>query len=263
MKIALYSDLHLEQLPAGWQPPALDVDVVILAGDIGSHTHGIEWAAETFLTKPVPPTVLYVAGNCEYRHADLYGLPRDLRQTAAWLGVSFLDNNVIEIAGVRFLGTTLWSNFCLDGDNEAMARSIQAAHDCLSDYSSIRKHEGRAFGVIEPRDTIALHHEAAAWLARELAKPFKGKTVVITHFAPHRGCVAVEDKGKVLTPYFTVDMEPLMSRHRIDLWAFGHTHYNVDFVAEYGCRVVSNQRGYPSQLRSTTNDFWPELVIEL
>ena len=39
MRCALYSDLHLEI--KGWVPPLLDVDVVILAGDIGSHTHGL------------------------------------------------------------------------------------------------------------------------------------------------------------------------------------------------------------------------------
>jgi hypothetical protein len=29
-----------------WQPPALDVDAVILAGDIDVLTHGIWWAAK-------------------------------------------------------------------------------------------------------------------------------------------------------------------------------------------------------------------------
>ena len=46
MRFALYSDLHLEH--ASWNPPRLDVDVVILAGDIDRHTRGIEWAAKTF-----------------------------------------------------------------------------------------------------------------------------------------------------------------------------------------------------------------------
>lgn len=34
MKIALYSDLNLECLAEPWQPPILDADIVILAGDI-------------------------------------------------------------------------------------------------------------------------------------------------------------------------------------------------------------------------------------
>jgi len=66
-----------------------------------------------------------------------------------------------------------------------------------------------------------------------------------------------------VTPYFTTDMAPLMERHPIDLWVFGHTHYNVDFVAEGGCRVVSNQRGYPRDVALRDNGFRPGMVIEL
>lgn len=43
MRIALYSDLHLEI--EAWTPPETDVEVVILAGDIHSHTKGLSWAA--------------------------------------------------------------------------------------------------------------------------------------------------------------------------------------------------------------------------
>lgn len=58
MRFALYSDLHLEI--KAWEPPDLDVDLVILAGDIGSHTRGLTWAAGTF-RQPV----IYIAGNHE------------------------------------------------------------------------------------------------------------------------------------------------------------------------------------------------------
>lgn len=44
---------------------------------------------------------------------------------------------------------------------------------------------------------------------------------------------------------------------------FGHTHHNVDFVAENGCWVVSNQRGYPRDAMLKDNGFRPGLVIEL
>ena len=49
----------------------------------------------------------------------------------------------------------------------------------------------------------------------------------------------------------------------IDLWVFGHTHHNVDFVAENGCWVVSNQHGYPRDAMLKDNGFRPGLVIEL
>lgn len=258
MKLALYSDLHLEMMPSAWRPPQIETDVVILAGDIGTHTHGIRWAAETFLSRSPAPQVIYVAGNHEYDGAQLPGLTQEMRQVAARLGVTFLDNNTLEWEGVRFLGTTLWSDYQLYG-SELAVRSLQEARYAISDYSTIRK-RGR---LIEPRDTVVLHQKASAWLTKELTKPFPGKTVVITHFAPHRGCVATQHEGDLLTPYFTTDMAPLIQRHRIDLWVFGHTHHNVDFGAENGCRVVSNQRGYPRDVALGDNGFRVGLVIEV
>lgn len=262
MRIALYSDLHLEMVThrrgtLAWEPPALDVDVVILAGDIGSHTHGIEWAATEFRRWPASPEIIYVVGNHEYYGAHIPELTAKMRNTAKCFGVHFLEKDVIEIAGVRFLGTTLWSDFKLYGSDERMVNSIHAARNYISDYSTIF---GSNRGFIEPRDTIQLHAVAREFLERELARPFDGETVVVTHFAPHRGCVEARFDGGSLTPYFTVDMVPLMEKHHIAVWAFGHTHGNVDFVAEGGCRVISNQRGYPHE---QSPGFRNDLVIEV
>ena len=67
MKIALYSDLHLELYPEEdtWEPPVLDADLVILAGDIDAGIHGIEWAARTFRQQQRRPEIIYVPGNHE------------------------------------------------------------------------------------------------------------------------------------------------------------------------------------------------------
>ena len=251
MKLALYSDLHLEFLSNRWEPPALDVDVVILAGDIDKHAHGIEWAAEMFPDMPV----IYVVGNHEFYGANI-NVISEIRKTAVRLGIHFLENDVIEIEGVRFLGTTLWSDFALYGNSD---NAMRVAQRDINDYSVIRKQGG----LINPEDTAALYHTAAAWLDNELSKSFHGKTVVVTHFAPHRGCVAAEFVGGALTPYFTADMVPLMAKHKIDLWAFGHTHGNVDFESESGCRIISNQRGYPNEFGKSGNGFLENLVIEV
>lgn len=262
MRIALYSDMHLEMIAhrkgtLAWEPPVLDVDVVILAGDIGSHIHGIEWAATAFRKWPTSPQIIYVVGNHEYYGAHIHGLTAEMRKVAVKLGIHLLENNVIEIAGVRFLGTTLWSDFQLYGSDEGAINSTQAARNYISDYSTIYDADQK---FIEPRDTIKLHGAARAFLERELARSFDGKTVVVTHFAPHRGCVEARFDGGSLTPYFTVDMGPLMEEHQPALWVFGHTHHNVDFVAEGGCRVISNQLGYPHE---RSPGFRDDLVIEV
>lgn len=254
MKIALYSDLHLET--GSWEPPTLEVDAVILAGDIGSHTRGMTWAANAFCRDGVSPPKLYVAGNHEYYDAHL-GLLNEMQKPVwAHSGVTFLERRCVELLGVRFLGCTLWSGFDLHGADKAEAYMAVARRD-INDYWMIHAKGGKR---LEPRDTQKLHRTAVRWLDEELAKPFDGKTVVVTHFAPHRGCVAPEHQDSDVAPYFITDLSRLMERYKIDVWCHGHTHTNTDFVAEGGCRVVSNQRGYP---REREQGFRPDLVIEV
>ena len=260
MKIALYSDLHLELMrDQTWQPPMLDVDVVILAGDIGSHTHGIEWATKAFYQAPTSPEILYVAGNHEYYDAQL-GLLGEL-QNPRWerLGVHFQEKRTYEWPGVRILGCTLWSAFDLYGADKASAY-MNVAKNSINDYWMIYARGGKR---LEPRDTLALHRKAVGWLDTELAKPFDGKTIVATHFAPHRGCVAHQHQNSDVSPYFVTDLAWLMEKHRIDVWCHGHTHTNNDFIAENGCRVVANQRGYPQEVAAGGTGFREGLVIEL
>ena len=60
MKIRVLSDLHLEF--EDWAPPAVQADVVVLAGDIHGGTKGLAWAREEFPHTPI----VYVPGNHEY-----------------------------------------------------------------------------------------------------------------------------------------------------------------------------------------------------
>lgn len=257
MKIALYSDLHLECCPEPWQPPLLDADVVILAGDIASHTHGLKWATNAFAHWPKAPEVFYLAGNHEYYDAHL-GLLTELRKpTWEHAGVRLLEKDTAKLPGLRIVGCTLWSGFNLYGADH-MEACMNEAKRAINDYSMIRTSGGQC---LKPFDTLRLHRQSVQWLASELSKPFDGKTVVATHFAPHRQCVASKHEGSVLSPYFVTDLGRLMAAHSIDVWCHGHTHTNTDFVAENGCRVISNQRGYPGEV--TKSDFRPELVIEV
>lgn len=256
-RFALYSDLHLELMRNGlWQPPPLDVNVVILAGDIGNRAQGLAWAAETFAHWPGIPAVVYVAGNHEYYDASLSVLD-ELRQLQ-WqeTGVHFLENATLELLGVRILGCTLWSGFDLYGKDYINVSMAQAQHN-INDYWIVHDREGER---LTPQATLQFHRESVQWLDAELSKPFDGKTIVVTHFAPHRRCVAPHYEGSDLSPYFVTDLAWLMEKHRIDVWAFGHTHTNVDFVAENGCRVISNQMGYRGE---AVCDFLPELLIEV
>jgi predicted phosphohydrolase len=111
MKLHIVSYLHTEFVD--FTPLATDTDVVVLAGDIGIGLAGIEWAAGNVPDKPV----VYIPGNHEYYHHDI-SLTDDLR-AAAPNGVHVLNDDALELGGVRFLGCTLWTDFNLYGEGEA------------------------------------------------------------------------------------------------------------------------------------------------
>jgi 3',5'-cyclic AMP phosphodiesterase CpdA len=244
MRIRILSDLHLETRP--FDPPPAPADVVVLAGDIANGTAGIAWAREQF---DVP--VLYVPGNHEYYEGEFGAVQRDMAAASAQGNVTMLDCTEIRIAGTRFLGCALWTDFTLEpgAGREAV---IEQSRKFNPDYRLIRFGE-RAFS---PEDGIALCVAHKAWLAQKLAEAFDGDTVVITHFAPHRGSIAPAFAGHPSNPGFIVPMDGLMGSAR--LWIHGHTHTAFDYDAG-GTRIVCNPRGYPEE----STGFDPQRVISL
>lgn len=69
MKIQLLNDLHIEF--SGFDIPATDVDVIVLAGDIGVGFNGLEWIEQQCVEKPV----IYVPGNHEFYRHDFFKDP--------------------------------------------------------------------------------------------------------------------------------------------------------------------------------------------
>lgn len=102
MRIHLLSDLHHEFSPFSPQVP--DADVVILAGDIDVKTRGVAWAKQAF-----SGPVLYVPGNHEYYGGHLSYTLQKMRM-AQDDRVRVLDRDEVIIAGVRFLGATMWTD---------------------------------------------------------------------------------------------------------------------------------------------------------
>src|SRR5688572_13971015 len=111
------SDLHLETHPAYRPRPAPGADFLVLAGDIGSYQQGTSLTDDDFGLARVSPRhgwpvpVLYVPGNHEYDNLDFDQTRERLRTTCERLGITWLEREELVLQGVRFLGTTLWSDF--------------------------------------------------------------------------------------------------------------------------------------------------------
>lgn len=239
MRLWVLSDLHLEHFDEGRELPEAETDAVVLAGDIHLGTRGLAWAAERFPEVPV----LYVPGNHEFYGSHMAALRRALREEARRLGIRLLDNAAVIIGDVRFLGTTLWTDFALyDDDPELDAGFIrERAQWRMPDFQIIEQPEGERF---TPEASQALHRQARDWLETELARPFAGRTVVISHHAPLAECIPPRYRGDALSPAFASDLEALMGR--MALWIHGHVHEPVDLTRR-GTRVFANPGGYPGE----------------
>ncbi len=244
MRIRIYSDLHLEFAP--FVPPPSDADVIVLAGDIDNGAAGIEWAGETF-GKPV----LYLAGNHEYYEGEFEAVQEAMGAAARKRSVELLDCSEAVLDGVRFLGCTLWTDYSLASQEERPA-VIESARKLNPDYQLIR-YGSRAFA---PEDAIALCSRHRAWLVAALAAHFSGKTVVITHFAPHPLSIAPAFVGHRANPGFVLDLEETMGGAA--LWIHGHTHTFFDYRAG-GARVICNPRGYPGE----ATGFRRDLIVDI
>ncbi len=244
MRIRIYSDLHLEFAP--FAPPASDADVIVLAGDIDNGAAGIGWAREIF-----GEPVLYLAGNHEYYEGEFDVVQEAMGAAARKSSVELLDCSGVVLDGVRFLGCTLWTDYSLAPQKERAA-VIESARKLNPDYQLIRC-GSRAFA---PEDAIALCARHRAWLAAALAAPFPGKTVAITHFAPHPRSIAPAYVGHRANPGFVLDLEAIMDS--ATLWIHGHTHTFFDYRVR-GTRVICNPRGYPGE----ATGFRPGLTVEI
>lgn len=230
MRIQVYSDLHREF--SEFLPSSIDADLVILAGDIHTKCRGVAWANETF---SVP--VIYVCGNHEFYGGHIDRTLQKMKEAAA-PNVHILENQEFIWQQTRFLGTTAWTDFSSTGD---VVAASNMAWQWMNDFRVIRA--DASYRRLRPDDLVTRNHVARAWLSEELAKPFDGKTVVITHHSPTPS-VAGDKNEEHLVAAYTNHWPELIER--ADLWVFGHTHRAIDVLLA-GCRVISNPRGYPGE----------------
>lgn len=277
MRIQLLSDLHLERYPDFQPQIAEGVDVLVLAGDIGSYQAGSLLRDEDFgLARFSPlgegrrwPRVLFLPGNHEFDGLELAPAYARLKTTCERLGITWLDREVITLGDVRFVGTTLWSDFeALAGAESSITKQMQArdkAYRAANYY--LRKNTAILNGepmLAEAMRDLAL--DCQAWLREALAQPFDGSTVAVTHFAPS---LRSADPRYGLTPGtagFCNALDDLLPQAQ--LWIHGHLHCNNDYTVSgevegrpYACRVVANPLGYRSKGEQET--FLKTFVIDL
>ncbi len=253
MKLLILSDIHLEF--DEFVVPTTDADVVVLAGDIHHRTRGVRWARDAFGELPV----VYVPGNHEFYGASTPRLLGKMRRAAAGSNVHVLQDEAVTLAGVRFLGCTLWTDFALHGDRSHRQTSMRICGQLMNDYRCIRRSRGRR--ELRPSDTWDMHSRSVHWLREQLSAPSESgdPTVVVTHHAPSLQSVPQELQDDPVSSAFASDLDGLVSDSGAPLWIHGHLHRSHSYRLG-DTEVVCNARGYPSE---PANGFDPGLVFEV
>lgn len=257
MKIWLLSDIHLDH--AAWSPPTVpDADVAVIAGDVKQGAiSAMEWIRyDLGFTGPV----VYVLGNHEFYGSSLERECALARDYAAVSGIHLLDDGEVVIDGVRFVGSTLWSDFDVfaRGDQRTREEHMAVAQAWINDFKLISERDF-SFERFTPRIARAQHQASRAYLDGALAVSHAGPTVVVSHHAPSPHSIAADYKDSRLTPAFVSNLELLIQRHQPAAWLHGHVHDSFDYRVG-GTRVVCNPRGYGDENRRR---FDPALVVEV
>ena len=159
-RLWILSDLHLDAVPypEAFRPPRPVFDILVVAGDVwqGSSAQALEIVAGLAGGKPA----VFVMGNHEPWHRELHQERAAARRTAARQGVVMLDDGEAELAGVRFIGGTLWADGQLGG---------QDATPGMTTGEQVRIAHAGGARLITVGDAAALHRACAAERNRKAA----------------------------------------------------------------------------------------------
>lgn len=252
MKIWLFSDLHLEVADLR-QPLAIpDADVCVVAGDLcRAPANGVHWLAEK-IAHAMP--CVYVAGNHEfYKNSIREGLEDGRAAAARFANVYFLENDSVDIDGVRFLGATLWTDYRIEGNPKV---AMFHARERMNDYRQIAA-QRNPWQRFLPRDAYRMHQVSRRFIETAL-KSTPIPTVVVTHHLPHAGSIPARFKGDLLNAAYASDLSQLIKEGRPALWIHGHTHDSADYHVGR-TRIMCNPRGYEDE----NGRFDPAIVVPM
>lgn len=241
MLLRIVSDLHNDHAIALIPPLETDMDsILVLAGDIcefkkpSSFSTFFESVANRF------KKILYVPGNHEYYGASLNtgieSFKKRLKLDIPELII--LNNSTIYIDGIKFIGSTLWSDF--DNDNPI---SKYNAESLMNDYRYIRY--GSQVDPYKKKITanviLAEHMASRQFIENNIDE----NSVVITHHAPTRLSIPEKFKNDKCNGAYVSNLEHIIFKNQPKLWIHGHTHNSCEYKLD-NTTVICNPRGYCS-----------------
>ncbi len=249
MNIQVISDLHREF--GSHEINYQKADLVIFAGDVDIKTKGIEW----ILSEMPDKRVIYVLGNHEYYKGAYPKELNKIRKIAKGTNVSVLENDSVDIEGIIFHGSTLWTDFCLFENNPILYGSL--CQQKMNDYRHIRIEP--EYSKLRSIDTYKLHKIAINWLEKSLNKHRGKKNIVVTHHAPSKRSIPIQFSKDPLSSAYASNLDEFIEKWQPIYWIHGHVHKPIEYNIT-DTKVLCNPHGY---IDEPYNGYQKELIIKL
>ena len=233
MNIQIMSDLHLEHCENFQFQKKEGADVLILAGDISSQTYQADFVRKC--AEQIP--TIMIMGN----HEPL-GTTID-KNIEEWKALKIpnlfiLNNETVILNGVKFIGTTLWSDLGRSVTNNI---SIQQT---LVEFKKLFKDES-CENLIDIPYLQDQFNKSLAFIEKELFSEDDLPQVLITHHAPTFSSVGEKYERSTLNSAFASNLDHMLSyAEHLKLCVHGHVHDSYDYMLGDTLRVVCNPRGY-------------------
>lgn len=273
MKIVYASDLHIEingwdktlSASRGWEPG----DVLLLAGDTvaapylkphrtDNRARKIQAATRRCMNQlsKLYQKILMIGGNHEHYgmvYDETYPTMKEFLKE--WPNVTYLENEVFELHGVRFICATLWTHM-KKRDPLVMETVRRGMNDYHYIYENNPAYKDKP---ISPDFTVDKHYESwnfiksaamgndpkDASLARFVNNNNPDPTIVMTHHLPTAVGMHPHFRsqgGNLLNYAYFSDLDYHIPE-TVGAWLHGHTHYTYAEKLD-NTWMVANQLGY-------------------
>ncbi len=238
-RLQLISDLHTEHYtsPLDFLAHKIDTclhftqpDFLVLAGDIvGLNEQSFEQVDGVFsYFAHRAKHVLYVTGNHEYWCGKQGSAEFKLKGVLLrYPNVHWLDNTVLELDGIRFIGGTMWFPYLED-----TKWRYESVDEAWSDFVEIKDFREDYWPYAKNKEFTRLVNTEC-----------RSGDVVITHYLPNSRSIADEHRSKDSNRFFLSDQTQAIFEREPRYWLHGHTHDKFDYKLD-NTRVVCNPYGY-------------------
>ncbi|TBB60727.1 phosphohydrolase [Rhizobium ruizarguesonis] len=270
MRAWIISDVHHARMEVPWSSNLVvpKADVCICAGDITNSIVDSIAYVRRFIEPHMP--VVLTLGNHDYYGSSIELALERARRLIKGTRIQLLENETCIFHDCRVVGATLWTDFAVSvGDDdhvppeERRAKAFALVPWQIMDFHCIFRSDERQSdenGMITVHEILKRHIASRSYIDQELAKPFAGRTIVVTHHAPLPGSFDARFYGHVTNAAFGSDLSDLIARRRPSVWIHGHIHKFRDYMADK-TRVICNPRGYGGERE--TSGFCAGFVIDL